>query len=80
MAKVKLKFNIEAFEHILGEASLPMIEAKAAEVAERCNAESSWGGYFHHSSIRPGGRAAGTVWSADNRNDEARDNRMVRNL
>lgn len=80
MAHRKLKFNPDAFDRILGGAeAVEMVKEKAGSIAEACNSQSSWGGYFS-SANTTGERARGHVWSADNRNDEARDQRMVRNL
>lgn len=77
--KVRIKFNPKMNEH-LDSKGLPLVEAKVKAIEEACNSASSWGGYHSAAGIRPGGTAAGTVWSADNRNDEGRDNRLVKNL
>lgn len=59
--------------------ALANIAARGEAVADACNTESSWGGYFTAARV-DGIRARATVWSADNRNDEARDQRLVRNM
>lgn len=78
--RVRLVYHMEAFGEIERSPEvLALIKAKAEAVAAACNAESSWGGYASAAAIHSD-RARGTVWSYDNRNDEARDNRLVRNL
>lgn len=80
MARLKLVFHSKAFDQILGGAkALDLVKDKGEAVAEACNADSSWGGYFTAAS-NDGTRARARVWSADNRNDESRDQRMLRNL
>ncbi len=78
--RAKLKFNPAAFDEILGGSeALEMVRSKGEAIAEACNSDSSWGGYFS-AATTDGDRARARVWSADNRNDEARDQRLVRNL
>lgn len=80
MPKVKLKIHREAIRDILqSDEALEVVRAKGEAIADACNDQSSWGGYFTHAGI-DGTRARARVWSADGRGDEARDNRLVRNL
>lgn len=77
---VRLQYNPKAYDEILGGAkALAAVSEKVDSIAAACNADSSWGGYFSAASST-NGRARGRVWSADNRNDEHRDQRLVRNL
>ena len=73
---MKLKWNPAGLAAIDAAASR-LLEERAAAIAEACNRDSSWGGY--HSAPSSDGQAA-QVWSADARNDEARDQRLIRNL
>lgn len=81
MAKIRLDWHkgegLRAIDR--SPAALELIKAKAKAIADACNAESSWGGYASAAAIHPD-RVRGTVWSYDNRDDEARDNRMIKNL
>lgn len=54
-----------------------MLAERATAIEDACNAQSSWGGY--HSAVDSSGMTA-RVWSADRRNDEARDQRLLRFL
>lgn len=53
------------------------LERRAQAIADACNADSTWGGY--HADVGRDGKSA-QVWSADARNDEARDQRLLRFL
>lgn len=75
---MKIKWNVGAFAQ-LRQAHLPLVEEAAESIAEACNAESSWGGYDSAAS-NDGYTATGRVWEFDNREDEARNNRLIRNL
>ncbi|HEY4268414.1 MAG TPA: hypothetical protein VGM94_09510 [Galbitalea sp.] len=80
MAKVRLKWNQPAFVAIdTAPKALELVRSKVDAIAAACNEQSSWGGYASGAAIHPD-RVRGTVWSFDNRVDEARDNRMIRNL
>lgn len=81
MAKVRLDWHGAAGLRAIDRSpqALALVEAKVKAIADACNAESSWGGYAFAAAIHPD-RVRGTVWSYDNRVDEARDNRMIRNL
>lgn len=80
-SKVRLKWNggEGLAELVTHEALLPVVKEKVEAIAAACNAESAWGGYASAASI-DGDRVRGRVWSFDDRNDEARDNRMVKHL
>lgn len=81
MARVKLDWRgAEGLEALVkSEEGLAIVAAKAEAIAAACNAESSWGGYASSARI-DSDRARAHVWSFDNRVDEARDNRILRNL
>jgi len=80
MAKVRLEFNREALRQIMsGPEARALVNGMADATRDACNAESSWGGY-ESADASDDIRARARVWSYDNRNDEARDNRMIRNL
>ena len=57
-------------------ATAQLLEDSAAAIADACNSDSSWGGY--DSALGDDGKAR--VWSADGRDDEARDQRLIRHL
>jgi hypothetical protein len=80
MARVRLVYNMKAFEALMKSPEVEsFIEAKTKAVEDACNAQSSWGGYHSDVSVNDD-RIRGRVWSSDNRNDEARDNRLIHNL
>lgn len=82
MARSRIRVKVRRAgvrELMTSEAALELIKGKAEAVAEACNSQSSWGGYFSAASA-DASRARAKVWSADRRNDEARDQRLVRNL
>ena len=54
--------------------------ARAAAIAGACNAESSWGGYFSELDLGNPDFPVARVWSADDRGDESRDQRILRFL
>lgn len=56
------------------------LEARAAAIAAACNAESSWGGYFSELDLGNPDFPVARVWSADDRGDESRDQRILRFL
>lgn len=82
MAKSRLKFNRGAIRALMNTPEVAAeLEARAAAVAAAANAESSWGGY--HSALSTGGvRPHAHVWNVKRgaADDEARNNRMIRNL
>lgn len=80
-SKVKLKWHggKGLAELVTSPELLPLVKEKVDAIAAACNEESSWGGYSSAASI-DGDRVRGRVWSYDDRDDEARDNRMLRHL
>lgn len=62
-----------------GPEAQALVNDLAKQTADAANAESTWGGY-DHADASDNDRARARVWSYDDRNDEARDNRMIRNL
>ena len=73
---MRIVVNPNFLQEITAEIGPADLEARAAAVADACNRDSSWGGYYS------GAGSDGTVrvWSADARSDEARDQRLLRNL
>lgn len=69
----------EAAVKALMHEPVDMIRDRVAAIAEACNADSSWGGYDSDAEVTEQG-AMGIVWSIGENDDEARENRMVRNL
>lgn len=80
MPKVRMKFNKGAIKQLLTmPAAQAMVDREGERVASACNGQSSWGGY--HAASEPGGsRARARVYEGDARNEEARNQRLVRNL
>lgn len=77
---VRIKFNAQAFPELMaGPEAEAMLEQRARAIADACNSDSSWGGYFY-AVTRGKVRARARIWSADDRNDEPRDQRLIRNL
>lgn len=66
-------------EFMAGAPAQALLDQMGKAVADACNAESSWGGY-HYAVHVDERRARVHIWSADRRNDEARDQRLIRNL
>lgn len=81
MAKVRLDWHKAAGLRAIDRSpqALALVAAKVKAIEDACNRESSWGGYASAASIDDD-RVRGRVWSYDNRVDEARDNRMIKNL
>lgn len=80
MSKVRLKFRGGAIPQILkSDAALEIVKAHGERTAEACNSASSWGGYFTYAEVG-NHRARAVVLAADGRTDEARDQRLLRNL
>lgn len=81
MARVRLDWHRAAGLEALVKSpeALAIVEEKAQAIAAACNAESSWGGYDSAARI-DNDRARARVWSFDDRDDEARDNRILKNL
>lgn len=78
--RVRLVYHMDAFAEIeKAPAVEALIKAKAKAIEDACNSQSSWGGYASAVSVNSD-RVRGRVWSYDDRNDEARDNRLVHNL
>lgn len=78
--RVRIVFKPGAIERILHAPKVvDDIRRRTDAVAAACNADSSWGGYHADTDV-VGGRAHGTVWNGDGRNDEPRDQRMLRKL
>lgn len=83
MSKIRLKFKRGAFAELRTQPKVRAdIERRAAAVAAACNADSTWGGYKSGPEAQNQSRAAANVWtvSAGAREDNARNQRMIRNL
>jgi hypothetical protein len=80
-SKVRLDFHDgKGIREIMsGPEARELVKSLADADRDACNEESSWGGYAS-TEDSDDVRARARVWSFDNRNDEARDNRMIRNL
>lgn len=79
-SRIKVKVSLLGVRALMqSEGAQKAVTELAEATADACNSESSWGGYFH-AATTDDTRARAKVWSADNRNDEARDQRLVRNL
>lgn len=80
MARIRIEVDASAIEDILtSQKAYDVVAAEAERIADACNAQSEWGGYHASDGSGPS-RARARVHSADNRNDEFRDQRMLRNL
>ena len=55
------------------------VTRRTAAVADECNRQSSWGGYAYEVETSDDG-PVGRVWSFDEAADEARAQRLLRNL
>lgn len=81
MAKMEVRVSRAAIRDMLTSDSVRADIARRAEaVADACNAESSWGGYKATHGGRS--RARSSVWTVEPEAvaDNARNNRIVRNL
>lgn len=74
---VKLTFKRGAIQELAGLLH-GEIQDRAQAVADACNAESQWGGY--ESGDASGDWPRARVWNSDSRNDEARDQRLIKAL
>jgi hypothetical protein len=77
---VRIRFKKQGFPAIMaGPEAQEMLDRRARAITAACNNDSTWGGY-HYAVSRDAVRARARIWSADARNDEARDQRLIRNL
>jgi len=74
---VRVDWNPDFDEQLAEAIGTGDLEQRAQAIADACNADSTWGGY--HAAAGSDGKSA-QVWSADARNDEARDQRLIRFL
>jgi hypothetical protein len=79
-SSVKVVIHEAAVRELLTSAAVQSdLERRGAGIAAACNADSTWGGY--ESGPVPGDPTAKVnVWSIGADDDEARRNRLVRNL
>jgi hypothetical protein len=80
MAKTRIVLNRRNIDKL---PTTPAVVADTARrtrsVEEACNAQSSWGGYASEVDVYADG-PVGRVWSIDEAADEARAQRLLRNL
>ena len=82
MARTKLRFNVDDFARIRTEEKvLADLRERAKKIADACNMQSTWGGYYSAAVVR-GDRARARVWSIGPKaaEDNARNQRLIRNL
>lgn len=78
-ARVKVKINAAAKKALLKSDSVQAdLDRRGQAIADACNADSSWGGY--KSGPAPGKTAKTNVWSIGDHDDEARKQRLPRNM
>lgn len=78
--KAKVVINNPAFEELIHSSKVVEdIRARTTAVEQACSAQSGWGGYASSVST-VGNRPHGRVYSIGRHDDEARHNRMIRNL
>lgn len=75
---VRVVFNPAAVP-VLMHSAVGILGQRAAAIASACNGESSWGGYESDAEVTSIGAIA-VVWSIGEHDDEARQQRLVRNL
>ena len=79
---IRVEINGRGIRNILSSADVADDLARRAEdIAQACNDESEWGGYFWAVST-DGNRARARVWNIKRgySDDDTRDNRMIRSL
>jgi hypothetical protein len=80
MARTRIVLNQRNIDKL---PTLPKVVADTARrtkaIADACNSQSSWGGYRSEVEVYDDG-PHGRVWSIDEASDEARAQRLVRNL
>lgn len=80
MAKVRLVLDRRNIDRLATSPEAVVdVRRRVEAMAAACNSQSSWGGY--ESEVDVDGRGVvGRVWSIDEASDEARAQRLVRNL
>jgi hypothetical protein len=80
MARTRIVLNQRNIDKL---PTLPKVVADTARrtkaISDACNMQSSWGGYDWETEVWPDG-PVGRVWSFDEASDEARAQRLIRNL
>lgn len=74
--RVRIDWNQQGFRDLMRDPAL--VEGRGERIADACNADSSWGGYYSAVSVSDI-RARARVWSIGG-NGEARKQRLIRNL
>lgn len=74
---MRIQWNPSFDEQLIEQLGTDDLERRAQAIADACNNNSSWGGYI--AAAGADGKTA-QVWSADGRDDEARDQRLIRFL
>lgn len=75
---MRLDINLDAISQLRGDPGI--LAGRGEAIAAACNAESQWGGYHATPVEFDGHTSFQRVYAADGRNDEARDNRLIKNL
>lgn len=80
MGKVRIVVNPAAVKELLqSDEVLADVTRRTEAIEQACNQDSSWGGYASEVEMTEDG-PVGRVWSFDERADEARAQRILRNL
>lgn len=82
MPRIRVEIDSAAAEQVLKSAGLrASFQRRGEAVADACNAQSSWGGYFT-ATTTDGDRVSTKVWSLSSKlpDEHDRHQRMVRNL
>lgn len=79
-SSVRVVMNPEGVKKVLNDPRIQKaLEERAAAIAKACNAESSWGGY-ESGPVEEKDTARANVWTIGDHDDEARQQRLVKNL
>lgn len=82
MASNRVRVNSQAIREIMSSPDVADdLARRAADIAQACNDESEWGGYYSAVST-DGTRARARVWNIKRgyEDDESRNNRMIRGM
>lgn len=74
---MRIDWNPNFLDDLMAAVGTGDLADRASRIAAACNGSSSWGGY--RSAPGSNGQFA-RVWSADARDDESRDQRLLRFL
>ena len=80
MARTRIVVNRRNIEKLPTlPAAVADLTRRVGDVEDACNVQSSWGGYASEVEVTADG-PVGRVWSFDEAADEARAQRLLRNL